>query len=105
MGMRVLVIEDDRVTLDFIVQGLTESGHVADGADNGKDGLFRALEELYDVIIVDRMLPGLDGLALIQTLRAEGKTIPILILSALVSKCSLGAARAKALNPLLASAT
>jgi two-component system OmpR family response regulator len=83
MGMRVLVIEDDRVTLDFIVQGLTESGHVADGADNGKDGLFRALEELYDVIIVDRMLPGLDGLALIQTLRAEGKTIPILILSAL----------------------
>ena len=56
---------------------------VADGADNGKDGLFRALEELYDVIIVDRMLPGLDGLALIQTLRSEGKTIPILILSAL----------------------
>lgn len=81
--MRVLVIEDDRETLEFIVHGLTESGHVADRADNGKDGLFLALEELYDVIVVDRMLPGLDGLNVIQTLRAEGKTIPILILSAL----------------------
>jgi two-component system OmpR family response regulator len=81
--MRVLVIEDDPETLDFIVQGLSEAGHVADRADNGKDGLFMALEEPYDALIVDRMLPGLDGLSLVQTLRAEGKRTPILILSAL----------------------
>ena len=81
--MRVLVIEDDTETLDFIVQGLSEAGHVADKADNGKDGLFMALEEPYDAIVVDRMLPGLDGLSIVQTLRSEGKRIPILILSAL----------------------
>jgi two-component system OmpR family response regulator len=81
--MRVLVIEDDSETLEFIVQGLSESGHVADKADNGKDGLFMALEEPYDAIVVDRMLPGLDGLSLVQTLRSEGKRTPILILSAL----------------------
>ena len=82
-NMRVLVIEDDLETLDFIVQGLSESGHVADKADNGKDGLFMALEGPYDAIVVDRMLPGLDGLSLVQTLRSEGKRTPILILSAL----------------------
>jgi len=81
--MRVLVIEDDPDTLHFIVQGLTESGHVADQAQDGKNGLFLALEEPYDAIVVDRMLPGLDGLSIVQTLRAEGKKIPILILSAL----------------------
>lgn len=81
--MRVLVIEDDKQTRDFIVQGLNESGHVADKVDNGKDGLFMALEEAHDVIIVDRMLPGLDGLSLVQALRSEGKQTPILILSAL----------------------
>ena len=81
--MRVLVIEDDLETLDFIVQGLSESGHVADKAKNGKDGLFMALEGPYDALVVDRMLPGLDGLTLVQTLRSEGKRTPILILSAL----------------------
>ncbi len=81
--MRVLVIEDDKETRDFIVQGLNESGHVADKVDNGKDGLFMALEQRYDAIIVDRMLPGLDGLSIVQTLRSEGKRTPILILSAL----------------------
>ena len=81
--MRVLVIEDDAETLDFIVQGLNEAGHVADKANNGKDGLFMALEESYDALVVDRMLPGLDGLSLISTLRSEGKRTPILILSAL----------------------
>ena len=54
--MRVLVIEDDKQTRDFIVQGLNESGHVADKADNGKDGLFMALEHPYDTIVVDRRL-------------------------------------------------
>ncbi len=81
--MRILVIEDDNETLDYIAQGLTESGHVADKASNGKDGLFLALDEGYDALVVDRMLPGLDGLSLVQTVRAEGKKTPILILSAL----------------------
>lgn len=81
--MHILVIEDDPETQEFIVQGLTESGHVVDKADNGKDGLLMALEATYDVLVVDRMLPGLDGLSIVQTLRSEGKGTPILILSAL----------------------
>jgi two-component system, OmpR family, response regulator len=81
--MRILLVEDDRETSAYITKGLGESGHVVDCAGNGKDGLFLALEEDYDVMIVDRMLPGLDGLAVIQALRTSGKRPPILILSAL----------------------
>lgn len=81
--MRILVIDDDRETLDFVVQGLEESGHVADEAEDGKEGLFLALEGDHDAIVVDRMLPGLDGLSIVQTLRSEGRKTPILILSAL----------------------
>jgi two-component system OmpR family response regulator len=81
--MRFLVIEDDRDTREFIVQGLEESGHLADSADDGKEGLFRALERDYDALVVDRMLPGFDGLSIVKTLRAEGRRAPILILSAL----------------------
>lgn len=81
--MRVLVIEDDQETRDYIVRGLNEAGHVAEGAPNGKEGLFFALEQSFDVLVVDRMLPGLDGLSVIQTLRSSGKKTPILILSAL----------------------
>jgi two-component system OmpR family response regulator len=81
--MRILVIEDDKETLDYLVKGLTESGHAVDSAGDGKDGLFLALESDYDVLVVDRMLPALDGLSLIQTLRSSGKTTPVLILSAL----------------------
>ena len=81
--MRVLVIEDDDEAREFIVHGLTEAGHVSDHADNGKEGLFLALENTYDVMVIDRMLPGLDGLSIVQTLRAENKRTPILILSAL----------------------
>jgi len=81
--MRVLVIEDDQETRDYIVQGLEEAGHTVDRAPDGKEGLFLALEKSYDALIVDRMLPGLDGLSIIQTLRSSGKTTPILILSAL----------------------
>ena len=82
-AMRFLVIDDDKETREFIVQGLTESGHTADLAGDGKEGLFRALEGDYDAIVVDRMLPGLDGLSIVQALRSEEKTTPILILSAL----------------------
>lgn len=81
--MRILVIEDDKETLDYLAKGLSESGHAVDRAEDGKDGLFLALENDYDVLVVDRMLPALDGLSLIQTLRSSGKTTPVLILSAL----------------------
>lgn len=81
--MRILVIEDDRAVADYIRNGLGESGHVVDVADNGRDGLFLATTEKYDVLIVDRMLPGLDGLTLIRTLRGSENATPALILSAL----------------------
>ena len=81
--MRILVIEDDADTLAFITKSLTESGHVVDSAMDGKDGLFLALEQAYEVLVVDRMLPGLDGLSIIKTLRAADKQTPALILSAL----------------------
>lgn len=81
--MKVLVIEDDPSHSDFIIKGLTESGHSVSHAADGMDGLFMATESDYDVLVVDRMLPKLDGLALIQTLRQTGKQTPVLILSAL----------------------
>ncbi len=81
--MRILVIEDDKETLDYLVKGLTESGHAVDRASDGKDGLSLALEGEYDVLVVDRMLPALDGLSLVKTLRTSGKSTPVLILSAL----------------------
>ena len=81
--MRVLVIEDDARMVDYLVKGLKESGFVVDHAADGREGLFLAASEPYDVLIVDRMLPRLDGLGVIATLRAAGKTAPALILSAL----------------------
>jgi two-component system OmpR family response regulator len=81
--MRILVIEDDREAATWLLKGLTESGHVADHAVDGEEGLALAREKVHDVLIVDRMLPKMDGLAIIQTLRAEGVTAPVLILSAL----------------------
>ena len=81
--MRVLVIEDDLEVASYIRKGLSESGHVVDVASTGPEGLARALEGAYDTLIVDRMLPGLDGLMLIQTLRNESVRTPVLVLSAL----------------------
>ncbi len=81
--MRILVIEDDKEAATWLLKGLTESGHVADHAADGEEGLTLAREKVHDVLIVDRMLPRLDGLTMIQTLRAEGVTAPVLILSAL----------------------
>ena len=82
-SMRILVIEDDRDAASWLIKGLTESGHVTDHAANGEDGLALGLENLHDILIVDRMLPKLDGLSIIRTLRAKGITTPALILSAL----------------------
>ena len=81
--MRVLVIEDDRETAQFLQKALRESGHVADIAYDGEDGLAAAQTGSYDILIVDRMLPRLDGLSLVRTLRGEGHRTPVLILSAL----------------------
>lgn len=81
--MRVLVIEDDNKVSDFIHKGLDELGHKVDVAANGKDGLFLATTEEYDVLVVDRMLPELDGLTILQTMRASGNATPALILSAM----------------------
>ena len=81
--MRILVVEDDEQTAAYMVKGLTESGYVVDRADNGRDGLFLATGSDFDAIVVDRMLPGLDGLSLIQALRAAHVATPVLILSAL----------------------
>jgi two-component system OmpR family response regulator len=81
--MRVLIVEDDTEVSSYIKNGLKEAGHAADCADNGKDGLFLATTETYDVYIMDRMLPGLDGITIIKTLRGAGNQTPVLILSAL----------------------
>jgi two-component system OmpR family response regulator len=82
-SMRILVIEDDREAATWLIKGLTESGHVADLAADGEEGLALAREHVHDVLIVDRMLPMMDGLSIIRTLRAEGNKTPSLILSAL----------------------
>lgn len=81
--MHVLIIEDDKDVATYIAKGLTESGYVADTAHTGTKGLTMAQANQYDILIVDRMLPELDGLSVIEQLRAEGMSTPVLILSAL----------------------
>jgi two-component system OmpR family response regulator len=81
--MRILVIEDDREAASWLVKGLAEAGHVADHAPDGEQGLHLALENSYDVLIVDRMLPKIDGLTVIRKLRDANVMVPVLILSAL----------------------
>ncbi|HWI29524.1 MAG TPA: response regulator transcription factor [Stellaceae bacterium] len=81
--MKLLVIEDDREAAAYIAKGLAESGYVVDHAADGRNGLFMASSGNYDALIVDRMLPGMDGLALIAALRAAELHTPVLILSAL----------------------
>ncbi|MEY4635052.1 MAG: Transcriptional activator protein CopR [Acidobacteriota bacterium] len=80
--MRVLVAEDDSVIADFVAQGLREAGFVVDVAATGPDGLRKAVDGSYDAAVIDVMLPGLDGLALIEQLRAKKVQTPVLILSA-----------------------
>lgn len=81
--VRVLIVEDDEKTAGYMVKGLSEGGHVVDRAADGHEGLFLASEGNYDVIVLDRMLPKLDGLAVLQALRAAKMETPVLILSAL----------------------
>ncbi|MGO4222749.1 winged helix-turn-helix domain-containing protein [Lysobacter sp. TAF61] len=81
--MRVLLVEDDPHTASFIVKGLREDGHAVDHADDGRQGLFLATTEKFDAIVLDRMLPLVDGLVLLQTLRGAGNPTPLLLLTAL----------------------
>ncbi len=81
--MRLLIIEDDRDAADYLVKAFREVGHVAEQAMTARQGLARALDGDYDVLIVDRMLPKRDGLSVIGGLRAKGMETPVLILSAL----------------------
>ena len=79
--MKVLVIEDDKDTGAYVKKGLEQHGHVVDLAPNGRDGLFLAAGEKYDVMVVDRMLPGLDGLNVVKTIRGAGVKTPVLFLT------------------------
>jgi two-component system, OmpR family, response regulator len=82
--MKVLVVEDNESVAGFVKKGLSEAGHIVDHANNGRDGMFLGASESYDVIVMDRMLPGgIDGLGIIGALRKAGNKTPILILSAL----------------------
>ena len=81
--MRVLLIEDDPHTAAFIGKGLREDGHTVEHAGDGRQGLFLATTENFDAIVLDRMLPALDGLVLLQTLRGAGNRTPLLLLTAL----------------------
>lgn len=81
--MRILIVEDDAETGRFIGKGLTELGHHVSLSGDGRDGLFQATEGGFGALIVDRMLPGLDGLSLVRALRAAGDMTPVLMLTAI----------------------
>jgi two-component system OmpR family response regulator len=80
--LRALIVEDDRTIASFLAQGLKQAGWAVDQVRTGEEGLDRALSEPYDAAVIDLMLPGLDGLSLIERLRTRRVTIPVLILSA-----------------------
>ncbi|HTR86755.1 MAG TPA: winged helix-turn-helix domain-containing protein [Reyranella sp.] len=79
--MKILLVEDDRQTADYIAKGLREHGHVVDCTDNGRDGLYMATGDPYDVMIVDRNLPKMDGLSLVKAARGSGTRTPALFLT------------------------
>jgi two-component system, OmpR family, response regulator len=80
--MRVLLVEDDKTIADFIAKGLREAGYAVDVVGRGDEGLVSALAEPYDAAVVDVMLPGRDGLSLVEELRRRGRNTPVLMLSA-----------------------
>jgi len=85
MGRKILVVEDDAETASYLVRGLTEQGHNVAHVADGRDGLFLASDGSFDLVILDRMVPGVDGLAVLRALRAAAIATPVLILSALAS--------------------
>ena len=80
-AVKILLVEDDRETAEYIAKGLREHGHVVDKTDNGRDGLYMATGEPYDVMIVDRNLPKMDGLSLVKAARTSGTKTPVLFLT------------------------
>lgn len=83
MGHKILLVEDDTATAQFIAKGFDEAGFTVDRCENGRDGLFMASEGSYGAIVLDRMLPGMDGMAVLAALRAAKIATPVIILSAL----------------------
>ena len=83
--MKLLVVEDDVTTGTYVARGLREEGQTVDLVDNGRDALIQATSTKYDVLIVDRMLPGIDGMTLVRTLRGAGNQTPVLFLTSLGS--------------------
>lgn len=81
--MRILVVEDDPEQAQFVARALREAGHTVETADNGRDGLFLATTEQFDAIVLDRMLPRVDGITVLRTLRASKLHTPVILLSAL----------------------
>lgn len=85
MNRKILIVEDDAATAAYLAKGLGEAGYAVERCGDGRDGLFLASEGIFDLIIADRMLPGLDGLAMLSAVRAAGIATPTLMLSALAS--------------------
>ena len=83
MSRKILVVEDDSATAAYLQRGLIEAGYAVEACRDGRDGLFLASEGVFDVVVADRMLPGLDGLAMTSAIRAAGLPVPVLMLSAL----------------------
>ena len=85
MGRKILLVEDDQETAGYLLRGLTQEGHSVEHVSDGQEGLFRATGGTYDLVILDRMLPVLDGLSVLRAVRAANISTPILVLSALAS--------------------
>jgi two-component system OmpR family response regulator len=81
--MRILLVEDDKKISNYLVQGLAKHGHAVDAVGDGQDGLLLGLREPYDLAIIDRLLPGLDGLSLLKGIRATGRQFPVLLLTSM----------------------
>lgn len=81
--MKILLIEDDQMLAGHVARGLRESGHVVDHCADGKSGLFAVADPAHDVVILDRMLPAVDGMTILQTMRASGNMTPVIMLTAL----------------------
>ena len=81
--MKILVADDDRTTAAFVAKGLTQEGHTVDCVHDGRDALSRCLYDRFDVVVLDRMMPHMDGLAVLKALRASGNRLPVLLLTAM----------------------
>lgn len=81
--MHILLVEDDKSTAEYAANGLTQAGHVVDVLEDGKEALIQCMQTQYDVLVVDRMLPGMDGLSMVKAVRASGVQSPVLFLTAM----------------------